>query len=60
LNGDALADLLAEHTDLPDEIYLEETDLDRWVVRLLKCDEKIFPGEVWIEFDSAQLNDITT
>jgi hypothetical protein len=60
LIGDALADLLAEHSDLPDEIYLVETVLDRWDVRLLKCDEKIFPGEDWIEFDSAQLNDITT
>jgi hypothetical protein len=59
LIGDALAGLLAGRPDLPDEIYLVETALDRWDVRLMKSDEAIFLGEEWTEFDSAQLSDVT-
>jgi hypothetical protein len=59
LIGDALARLLAEWPDLPDEIYLVETAFATWDVRLMKCDAEILRGEEWIESDSAQLNDIT-
>jgi hypothetical protein len=59
LIGDALAGLLEKRPDLPDEIYLVETALDRWDVRLMKCDAEILLGEEWVEFDSVQLNDIT-
>jgi hypothetical protein len=59
LIGDVLAVLLAEHSDLPDEIYIVETALDRWDVRLMKYDQSFLLGEDWTEFNSAQLNDIT-
>lgn len=59
LIGGVLAALVAEHPHLPDEIYLVETALDRWDVRLMKHDKSLLLGEDWIEFDSAQLEDIT-
>ena len=55
---DGLAGLLEKRADLPDEIYLVETAVDRWAVRLMKCDESCFPDEDWTEFDSAELTDI--
>ncbi|MCH9034287.1 MAG: hypothetical protein IID42_07260 [Planctomycetes bacterium] len=59
LIGDGLADLLEGRPDLPDEIYLVETALDRWVVRLMKYDEINLPERDWTEFNSAELTDIT-
>ena len=57
--GDALAGLLNEHPDLPDEIYLVETAINRWHVRVMKYDEAYFPEEDLTEFDSTELVDIT-
>ena len=54
-----LASLLEKRAGLPDEIYLVETAVDRWAVRLMKCDESCFPDEDWTKFDSAELTDIT-
>jgi hypothetical protein len=59
LIGEALAGLLAQRPNLPDHIYLVETALDSWDVRLLKDEENIVPEGDWTEFDSAQLKDIT-
>ena len=57
--GDALDGLLENHANLPDEIYLVETALDRWHVRLMKHDENNLPDEGWTEFSSAELTDVT-
>ncbi len=59
LIGDGLAGLLEGRPDLPDEVYLVETALDRWVVRLMKYDEINLPERDWTEFNSAELTDIT-
>ena len=59
LIGDALAGLLEERSDLPDEIYLVETATDRWAVRLMKIEETCLPEEGWTEFEAAKLTDIT-
>jgi len=57
--GEALDGLMEGRANLPDEIYLVETSLDRWDVRLMKHDEKIWPEGAWTEFNSAELTDIT-
>jgi hypothetical protein len=59
LIGDQLAGLLEDHANLPDEIYLVKTALDRWTVRLMKYDESYLPEEESHEFSSAELTDIT-
>lgn len=59
LIGDQLVGLLEDHANLPDEIYLVETALDRWAVRLMKYDECYLPEEDQTEFNSAELTDIT-
>ncbi len=59
LIGDRLAGLLEDHANLPDEIYLVETALNRWVVRLMRYDECYWPEDGWAEFNSAELTDIT-
>ncbi len=56
---DGLAGLLEERADLPDEIYLVESSVKTWGVRIIKCDEAIFPEQDWTNFDSADLIDIT-
>ena len=43
LVGQCLAILLPERTELPDEIYLVETDMDPWTVRCMKLD-----AECWL------------
>ena len=44
LVGEALASMLAERSDLPDEIYLVETDLNPWwTVRCMKLDTECWP-----------------
>ncbi len=59
LIGDRLAGLLEDHANLPDEIYLVETALNRWIVRLMWYDECYLPEDGWTEFNSAELTDIT-
>lgn len=59
LIGNALGSLLAERSDSPDEVHLVETAFACWDVYLMKCDANgFFRGEVWTEFDSAELKDI--
>lgn len=43
LVGECLAALLPERTDLPNEIYLVETELDSWTVRCMKLDAECWP-----------------
>ena len=57
--GDALAGILKERPNLPDEIYLVETAINRWHVRVMKYDEAYFPEDDLAEFDSAELADMT-
>lgn len=59
LVGAQLADLLAERADIPDEIYLVETALDRWTVWPMKRDDRIWPIEGWVEFHVDELSDLT-
>lgn len=59
LIGDVIATILPERPDPPDEIYLVQASLDTWEVRLMNCDQRSLDGEDWIEFDSAELYDIT-
>lgn len=59
LIGDGLDGPMKERVDLPDEIYLVETAVDRWAVKLMKYDESYLPEGDWKEFDSAELADIT-
>lgn len=59
LIGDGLAGLLAHRNNLPDEIYLVKSALDTWTVRRMKQDDDMVPEEVWHEFESAELADIT-
>ena len=59
LIGDALASLLEERSDLPDEIYLVETAANPWAVRLMKYEENYTPEAGWTEFEEATLTDIT-
>ncbi len=57
--GRQLAGLLEDHADLPDEIYLVKTPLNRWTVWLMKYDECYLPEEDRTLFNSAELTDIT-
>ncbi len=59
LIGDGLAEPLQDRPDLPDEIYLVETAVDTWGVRLLKYDDNHLPENGWEEFNPADLVDIT-
>lgn len=59
LIGDGLRGLMEERADLPDEIYLIETAVNTWAVRLMKYDENYFPEVDWTEFKSTELTDIT-
>ena len=59
LIGEGLARAMEDQADLPDEIYLVQTALDRWVVRCMKYDETFMPDEQWAEFKSAELTDMT-
>ena len=43
LVGQCLAALSSDHADLPDEIYLVETDMDPWTVRCMKFDTECWP-----------------
>lgn len=56
---EGLAGLLEERADLPDEIYLVESSVKTWGVRIIKYDGDFFPEQDWTDFDSADLIDIT-
>ena len=43
LVGERLAALLSKRADLPNEIYLVETELDSWTVRCMKLDTECWP-----------------
>lgn len=58
LVGAQLVDLLAERSDMPDEIYLVETSLDRWTVYPMKRDDERWPIQGWSEFHADELNDL--
>ena len=45
LVGECLAVLLPERPDLPDEIYLVETEVKSWTVRCMKLDTECWPVE---------------
>ena len=45
LVGECLSALLPERTDLPDEIYLVETQVNSWTVRCMKLDAEHWPME---------------
>ena len=45
LVGECLAVLLPERTDLPDEIYLIESELEFWTVHCMKLDTECWPVE---------------
>ena len=45
LFGECLAALLPERADLPDEIYLVETEVKSWTVRCMKLDTDCWPVE---------------
>ena len=49
LVGECLAALLPERTDLPDEIYLVETEVKSWAVRCMKLDTESWPVEYLAE-----------
>lgn len=45
LVGECLSALLPERTDLPDEIYFVETDVNPWTVFCMKLDTECWPTE---------------
>jgi hypothetical protein len=59
LIGHGLAGLLAQRTDLPDDIYLVETAATPWSVRPLKRDDNLQPEDSWRDFEPAALVDLT-
>lgn len=56
---DGLASILAERRDLPDEVYLVETAIDPWTIRLMKYEENYTPMEDWTEIHTSDLTDVT-
>ena len=56
---DGLAGILAARQNLPDEIYLIETAVDPWTVRLMKREEDCSRAGDWIEFLAHDLTDMT-
>ena len=59
LVGEVLAELLGEYADPPDEIYLVETAVDEWGVRLMKNDEGLTLEGEWTVFHLNNLIDLT-
>ena len=59
--GQALADVLDERTDAPDEIYLVESGVKPWTVWTMKHDAERWPIERWKEsrFDPDELIDLS-
>lgn len=58
LVGEALVGLLAECADLPDEIYLVETDLDPWTVHCMKLDTECWPMENLLASPTFPVDDL--
>ena len=61
LVGECLSALLPERTDLPDEIYLVETDVDTWTVFRARLDTTCWPVERLVEpveYDVHDLRDL--
>ena len=59
LVGECLSDLLPERTDLPDEIYLVETEVKSWTVRCMKLDTERWPIEHLVEPVVYHVDDLT-
>ena len=58
LVGECLAALLPERTDLPDEIYLVETEVKSWEVRCMKLDTECWPVEHLFEVAMFHVDDL--
>ena len=58
LVGEQLVRLPAEWADLPDEIYLVETDLDPWTVHCMKLDTECWPMENSLEPPAFRVDDL--
>ena len=61
LVGECLSALLPERTDLPDEIYFVETDVNPWTVFCMKLDTECWPVEHLaepVEYDVDDLIDL--
>ena len=58
LVGECLAVLLPERTDLPDEIYLIESELEFWTVRCMKLDTECWPVEHLAEPTEFHVDDL--
>ena len=58
LVGECLAALLPERTDLPDEIYLVETEVKSWTVRCMKLDTECWPVEHLAEPAMFHMDDL--
>ena len=59
--GECLVALLPERPDLPDEIYLVETETDPWTVRCMKLGAECWPAEHLanpVTFDESGLIDL--
>ena len=58
LVGECLAALLPERTDLPDEIYLVETEVKSWTVRCMKLDTECWPVDHLAELATFDVDDL--
>ena len=58
LVGERLVALLPERTDLPDEIYLVETEVKSWTVRCMKLDTECWPVEHLAEVAMFYVDDL--
>ena len=58
LVGECLAALLPEYPDLPDEIYLVETEVESWPVRCMKLDTECWPVEHSVEPTMFHMDDL--
>ena len=58
LVGECLSALLPERTDLPDEIYLVETEVKSWTVRCMKLDTECWPVEHLAEPVMCHVDDL--
>ena len=59
--GEQLRPLLKDRTDLPDEIYLVESDREvtKWQLWRMTCDDQLWPVEFLKEFHIDDLTDLT-
>lgn len=55
---DALAEAISQRNDLPDEIYLVESGLNRWAVRAMKFGNDLVSDDRGVDFDSTDLVDV--